>query len=223
VAMNDLAFIANTIDHTLLRPDATFKDFEKLCQEALRHNFFSVCVNSSAVAFCKKQLLNHKASIVSVVGFPTGACLSSAKAFEAEAALRAGANEIDMVIALGALKDRRFREVESDIKAVVSVTSGSILKVILETHLLNDEETVLACKVSEQAGAAFVKTSTGFSGGGATVEDVILMKKSIGNSVSVKASGGIKTLAQAQAMLAAGASRLGTSSGVSILTGQNNQ
>lgn len=211
--------IARLIDHTLLKPEATFSDIRQLCEEALQYDFFSVCVNSAMVPFASEILKGSNVSVCSVVGFPLGACLTEAKAFETEAALRAGAAEVDMVISLGLLKAGRTEDVRRDIQAVVTAAGTHVVKVILETHLLTEDEKRTACQLALDAGAAFVKTSTGFTGGGATIEDVILMKSAVGHGAQVKASGGIRDLAKARAMVAAGASRLGTSSGVAILQG----
>ena len=211
--------IARLIDHTLLKPEATFSDIRQLCEEALQYDFFSVCVNSAMVPFASEILKGSNVSVCSVVGFPLGACLTEAKAFETEAALRAGAAEVDMVISLGLLKASRTEDVRRDIQAVVTAAGTHVVKVILETHLLTEDEKRTACQLALDAGAAFVKTSTGFTGGGATVEDVTLMKRAVGQGAQVKASGGIRDLAKARAMVAAGASRLGTSSGVAILQG----
>lgn len=211
--------IARTIDHTLLKPDAIGTEIRKLCEEALEHRFFSVCVNSAMVPLASEILRGSDVAVCSVVGFPLGACLSTAKAFETTEAIRLGASEIDMVISIGALKAKQDALVERDIRAVVEAAEGKIVKVILETHLLTEEEKIRACQLSVSAEAAFVKTSTGFTGGGATLEDVKLMKDTVGDRALVKASGGIRDLDKARAMIAAGASRLGTSSGVAIIKG----
>lgn len=211
--------IARTIDHTLLKSDATPLEIRKLCEEALEHGFFSVCVNSAMIPLAAEILRGSNVAVCSVIGFPLGACLSSVKAFETSEALKNGASEIDMVIAIGALKANQDGVVERDIRAVVEAAGDKIVKVILETHLLTEEEKVRACQLSVAAGAAFVKTSTGFTGGGATLEDVALMKKTVGDRALVKASGGVRDLDKAKAMIAAGASRLGTSSGVAIIKG----
>ncbi|MEN0059037.1 MAG: deoxyribose-phosphate aldolase [Bdellovibrio sp.] len=211
------------IDHTLLKAEASTAQIEKLCQEALTHQFFSVCVNSSFVSHCASLLKGSSVKVCCVVGFPLGAMEMQSKAYETQRAVENGAHEIDMVLHVGALKEGRLQYVQDDIKAVVTAAKGRTVKVILETALLNDEQKVAACKAAQAAGAHFVKTSTGFGGGGATIEDIKLMRSSVNTSMEVKASGGIKDLAQAQALIAAGASRLGTSSGVAILQGQTAQ
>lgn len=207
------------IDHTLLKPDATLKQIENLCQEALQYSFFSVCINPSYVATCEKILKNSNVAVCTVIGFPLGATTSAAKAYEAARAIKDGADELDMVINIGALKSQKYLLVEEDIREVVKAAEGKIVKVIIETSLLNEEEKITACKLSTNAGANFVKTSTGFNGGGATIEDIILMKSNISTEMWVKASGGIRDLKSAQDLIASGASRLGTSSGITILKG----
>lgn len=216
------------IEHTLLKPEAQQEDFRKLCLEAKQNLFLGVCVNSSWTEFCRREIdhlfqdqQNSKTKLVTVVGFPSGVGLSRAKAFETEQSIALGADEIDMVIHLGWLKDRRIVEVENDIKSVVAAAQGRPVKVIFETHLLTQEEKILACEICIRAGAHFVKTSTGFSGGGATAEDVLLMKQIVGDQLGVKASGGVRSLEQAEKMIEAGASRLGTSSGVAIVQGKS--
>lgn len=211
--------IAQMIDHTLLKPEATSADIRKLCDEAIEHGFFSVCVNSSMVPLAAERLKGSSVAVCAVVGFPLGACLTSVKRYETLEALRAGATEIDMVLAVGALKEERFETVQNDIRAVVEAAGSHVVKVILETHLLSDSQKRKACELALAAGAAFVKTSTGFTGGGATLEDVTLMKSMVGTKAKVKASGGIRDLEKAQALIAAGAERLGTSSGVAIVKG----
>ncbi len=215
--------IARSIDHTLLKPDATITQIHNLIEEAKTHRFFSVCVNPSYVATCAELLKGSGVQVCTVVGFPLGANSSATKAFETTHAIKDGADEIDMVINIGALKSQKILLVEEDIRDVVNAAEGKVVKVIIETSLLTDEEKVVACQLAEKAGAKFVKTSTGFNGGGATVEDVILMKESVSTSVEVKASGGIKDLETAKKMLAAGATRLGTSAGVAILKGFTTQ
>lgn len=219
--MQQTVQLSRFLDHTLLKPDASRLQIEKLCQEAKSFDFFSVCVNSGHVAFCTDLLQNSSVKVCCVVGFPLGAMDSASKAFETETAIKNGAEEIDMVINIGALKDRRLLEVQQDIAAVVHAAQGALVKVIIETSLLTEEEKTLACHAALAAQAHFVKTSTGFNGGGATIEDVQLMKSLVGDKMQVKASGGIKDLAQAQALLKAGASRLGTSSGVALVRGQS--
>lgn len=211
--------LSHFIDHTLLKPEAQSSQVEKLCQEAQKHGFFSVCVNSSYVKQCSEWLKGSSVKVCCVVGFPLGTMDTSSKAFETKTAISNGAQEIDMVIHVGALKDGRIAYVKSDIEEVVKAANGHKVKVIIETALLSNEEKVLACKAAMEAGAHFVKTCTGFSGGGATVEDVRLMKETVGNRLEVKASGGIKDTQQAQALIAAGATRLGTSSGVALVQG----
>lgn len=211
--------IARSIDHTLLKPDATISQIQNLVAEAKQYRFFSVCVNPSYVATCAELLQGSSVKVCTVVGFPLGASSSSTKAFETAQAIKDGASEIDMVINIGALKSQKLLLVEDDIREVVTAANGLIVKVIIETSLLTNEEKVMACQIAEKAGANFVKTSTGFNGGGATLEDVTLMKESVSSNISVKASGGIKDLDTAKKMIAAGASRLGTSAGVAIIKG----
>lgn len=208
--------IAGLIDHTNLKPDATEKDIIRLCREAADWGFFSVCVNSCNVAVAARFLHDTQVKVCSVVGFPLGAGVTAAKSFEAELAAADGASEIDMVINIGALKDRNNSYVKSDIGAVVKAVPGCIVKVILETSLLTEEEKERGCILAVEAGARFVKTSTGFSTGGATVSDVKLMRAAVGANFGVKASGGIRDLETADAMINAGADRLGTSASVTI-------
>ncbi len=212
--------IAKLIDHTLLKPAATQEQIKALCQEACTYGFCSVCVNPYWVAFAKKQLAATDVKVCTVIGFALGATTSAAKAFEAADAIKNGADEIDMVINMGALKSGDTQAVLADIRAVREACAGHILKVIIETSQLTDEEKVLACQLAAKAGADFVKTSTGFNGGGATPQDVALMRKSIPAHMQVKASGGIRTRADFDAMVAAGATRIGTSSGVTIIEGK---
>jgi deoxyribose-phosphate aldolase len=220
----DPASLAKYIDHTLLRPEATLPQFDKLCDEAKQYKFKSVCVNSCRVPYVVKKLQGTGVLVCSVIGFPLGAMDSRAKAFEARRALEEGAKEIDMVINVGALKSLDLKTVEEDIRAVRRATRGTtILKVILETTLLSNEEKGFACEIAKKAGADFVKTSTGFSGGGATVEDVALMRRVVGPKMGVKASGGIRDYPIAIAMIQAGATRLGTSASVAIVTGAQAQ
>lgn len=213
--------LAQSIDHTLLKPEATSVQIRTLCEEALSHQFFGVCVNSSYVPLCTEILKGTSIRVVSVVGFPLGAMTSTAKAFETSAAVKAGAQEIDMVIHLGLLKDKSFNKVTEDIRQVVKAAEGKWVKVILETCLLTEEEKIAACQCSLEAGAQFVKTSTGFSTGGATMADVLLMKKTVGDKMQVKASGGIKSTQQAIDYLKAGVTRLGTSSGIALIQNVN--
>lgn len=212
--------IASYIDHTMLAPQATVSQIRKLCEEAVKYHFASVCVNSCHVALCAELLKGTGVNVCTVVGFPLGAMSTKAKAFEAECAVADGAVEIDMVINVGALKDENWTFVEDDIRAVKKACGGKLLKVILETCLLTDDEIVRACQLSEAAGADYVKTSTGFSKGGATAEAVSLMKKTVGDRLGVKASGGIRDRESALKMIEAGASRLGCSAGVKIMEGE---
>jgi deoxyribose-phosphate aldolase len=212
--------IPGIIDHTLLKPQATPQQIETLCAEAVQYGFASVCVNSVYVPLAAKQLAGSGVPVCTVVGFPLGASLASVKAYEAEQAIAAGAREIDMVLHVGALKARDLRGLHQDIATVVLAAhayEGVLCKVILETALLDDEEKTIACQVAKEARADFVKTSTGFGGGGATVEDVRLMRRVVGESVGVKASGGVRSLADALAMVEAGATRIGASAGVAIV------
>lgn len=211
--------LSRYIDHTLLRPEATSSQIESLCKEAREHEFFSVCVNTSYVKKCAELLKGSSVQVCCVVGFPLGAMDTESKAFETLTAIKHGATEIDMVIQIGALKDGLEDYVTNDIAAVVKAAAGKTVKVIIETSLLSDDEKRKACQCAMKAGAHFVKTSTGSGGGGATVEDVRLMKSVVGDKLQVKASGGIKDLKTAQAMIEAGASRLGTSSGVALVKG----
>lgn len=205
------------IDHTLLRADATSAEIEKLCREAVEYNFASVCVNGKYVSLAAKCVAGSGVGVAAVVGFPLGAMSSAAKAFEAAQAAADGATEIDMVIDIGAAKAGDFAAVESDVRAVVNSVSGrAIVKAIIETCLLTDDEKRAACRAAVAGGAAFVKTSTGFSTGGATVEDIRLMWETVGEGIGVKASGGIRDRAAAEAMIAAGATRIGASAGIKI-------
>ena len=211
--------VAKMIDHTNLRPEATAGQIVRLCDEAKEFGFGAVMVNTSYVSLAAEQLAGSNVTVGVVVGFPLGAALTSAKRFEAQEGLRLGAREIDMVINIGALKSGERKQVVSDVRAVAEAVhaGNALLKVILETGLLTDDEKKLACELSVQAGTDFVKTSTGFLGGGATAADVALMRAVVGPKVGVKASGGIRTAADARAMLEAGANRLGTSSGLKIV------
>jgi deoxyribose-phosphate aldolase len=212
--------LAGIIDHTLLKPEATEAEVEKLCQEARDYRFCSVCVNTSWVSRCRDLLRGSGVKVCCVVGFPLGAMDSRTKAYETREAIGNGADEIDMVLNIGALKSGDLATVEKDIRAVVQAARGKVTKVILETGLLTDPEKVAACQLSKKAGATFVKTSTGFAKGSAATEaDIALMRKTVGPRMGVKASGGVRTLADAQKMIAAGATRIGASSGVAILTG----
>ena len=212
--------VAKMIDHTMLRPEAPTAAFDKLCQEAMTYKFFSVCVNSCRVAYVAKKLQGTGVKVCSVVGFPLGAMTSRSKAFETREALSDGASEIDMVINVGLLKSGDYAGVEEDIRAVRRATRGTtVLKVIIETALLSQDEKVMACELSKKAGADFVKTCTGFSGGGASVEDLSLMRRVVGREMGVKASGGVRTWKNAMAFIGAGANRLGCVSSVAIVTG----
>ncbi|WP_037583165.1 deoxyribose-phosphate aldolase [Stigmatella aurantiaca] len=214
------ADLAPYIDHTLLKPEASRDDLLKVAEEARKHGFATVCVNSANVALVARVLAGSKTVPIAVVGFPLGAALSSAKAFEAREAIRAGAREIDMVINLGALKSRDYALVHQDIAHVVEASRPYPVKVILETSQLTREEKIIGCSLAKAAGAAFVKTSTGFSSGGATAEDVALMREVVGDDVGVKASGGVRSAEDAMKMIQAGANRLGASASVAIVTGQ---
>jgi deoxyribose-phosphate aldolase len=211
--------IARTIDHTLLRPDATYTEIDKLCDEAVQYGFASVCVNAMHVKRCARKLKGSASVVCTVVGFPLGATPNEIKALEARKAIREGAREIDMVIAIGALKSGDHKYVENDIRAVAEAAhdGGAILKVILETALLTDEEKEMACHLAKNARADFVKTSTGFSTGGATAHDVALMARAVEGKLGVKASGGIRSAEDARKMIEAGATRLGASVGVKIV------
>ncbi|MBI1296996.1 deoxyribose-phosphate aldolase [bacterium] len=213
--------LASTIDHTALKPETNEAAIRKLCEEARQFGFASVCVNPTWVPLCAELLVNSPVKVCTVIGFPLGATLTSVKAFETTEAIAAGATEVDMVINIGWLKDGRDGDVRHDIAAVVSAARAAdpdvLVKVIIETALLSEDEKRRASKLTQDAGADFVKTSTGFSSGGATVEDVALMRSVVGESMGVKAAGGIRTAADAQAMIAAGATRLGASAGVQIM------
>lgn len=223
--------LARMIDHTLLRPDATEQEILRLCMEARQYGFATVCVNPCYVPICAELLEDSDAGVCTVIGFPLGANVSAIKAAETIQAVRDGATEVDMVINAGKLKSGHFEYVEADIRDVVEAAhsaaaakpSGAadriVIKVIIETALLSDEEKVTACELARSAGADFVKTSTGFAASGATAEDVALMRKVVGDGLGVKASGGIRTYEAAQRMIASGASRLGTSASVAIVTG----
>lgn len=211
---------ARMIDHTLLKPDATEAQLETLCREAVQYGFMSVCINSSWVPLCARLLQGHAPKVCTVIGFPLGAVFSEVKAFEATLAIERGATEVDLVIAVGALKSKNYDYVEADIRAVVQAASGrALVKVILETALLSDEEKILGCELARRAGADFVKTSTGFSTGGATAGDIALMRRVVGEEMGVKASGGVREAKDAQLMLLAGANRIGASASVKIVTG----
>jgi deoxyribose-phosphate aldolase len=213
--------LAGFIDHTLLKPDATPDQIAQLCFEARKHGFASVCVNPSWVELCAQLLKGAEPKVCTVIGFPLGASTPEVKAFETQQALDNGATEIDMVINIGALKARDLHLVARDIRGVVMTAHArhALVKVILETSLLTDEEKTLGCLLSKEAGADFVKTSTGFSTGGATVADISLMRRVVGPNVGVKASGGVRTYEDAESMIQAGATRIGASAGVKIIQG----
>jgi len=214
------ADMAKLIDHTLLKPEATRDEVVKLCEEAKKHHFASVCVNTTWVPLCKAMLSGTDVMVCAVVGFPLGAMSPTAKAYEAREAVRQGAKEIDMVINIGALKSRDYETVFEDICRVVKSSAPAGVKVILETSALDTEQKIIGCAMSKLAGAAFVKTSTGFGKGGATVEDIEMMRRIVGSEIGVKASGGVRTAEDALRMAAAGANRLGASASVAIVTGQ---
>jgi len=214
---------AAMIDHTLLKADATRNQIEKLCAEAKKYVFASVCVNPTWVKYSAELLAGTEVKVCTVIGFPLGASTSAVKAFETKDAIANGAGEIDMVINIGALKNGEYDVVRDDIKAVVDAANGTLVKVIIETCLLTDEEKVKACELSVEAGADFVKTSTGFSTGGATAEDIALMRKTVGPDLGVKASGGVRNLEDMKTMIENGATRIGASSGVAIMEGLTSQ
>jgi deoxyribose-phosphate aldolase len=214
--------LASLIDHTLLKPDATREEVERLCREAAQFCFASVCVNPNWVALCREMLRASGVKVCTVVGFPLGAHLPDVKSYEARRAVEQGAEEVDMVLNIGALKSRDYALVEQDIHGVVqAVGRGTVVKVILETALLTRDEKVMGCTLAKAAGADYVKTSTGFGGGGATVEDIQLMRDTVGPEMGVKASGGVRTRDDAEAMVAAGATRIGASAGVKIVRGES--
>lgn len=212
--------IARRIDHTLLKPDATKEELDKLCDEATKYHFATCCVNSANVAYVAKRLKGSDVKAIAVVGFPLGASTTNAKVYEATEAIRNGAQEIDMVINVGALKSQDYTTVVDDIRRVVETAAPKKVKVILETSLLSQEQKVAACVLAKAAGAAFVKTSTGFGPGGATVDDIMLMRRVVGEDMEVKASGGIRTREDALKMLDAGADRIGASASVAIVEGK---
>jgi deoxyribose-phosphate aldolase len=220
VIPQDLA-LAKMIDHTLLKPEATRDQIAQLCFEARKYNFASVCINPSWVELCAQLLKGSPVKVCTVIGFPLGATAPEVKVFETQHAIEQGAGEIDMVINIGALKARDLDLVARDIYGVVSAShaGGAIVKVIIEAALLNDEEKTIACLISKEAGADFVKTSTGFASGGATVHDVELMRRVVGPEMGVKAAGGVRTYEDAENMIKAGATRIGASAGVKILQG----
>nr|WP_298817317.1 deoxyribose-phosphate aldolase [uncultured Chloroflexus sp.] len=211
--------IASFIDHTLLKPEATAEQIDRLCNEAERYRFASVCVNPRYVERCARLLAGSSVRVCTVIGFPLGATTTKVKVFETVQAIGHGAREVDMVLAIGALRGREYHAVADDIRAVTDAAhaGGALVKVIIETGLLTDHEKVMACLLAARAGADFVKTSTGFGPGGATVADIALMRAAVGLTIGVKASGGVRSLAAAQALIAAGATRIGTSAGVAIV------
>lgn len=216
--------LAKYIDHTLLKPEATKEDIINLCNEAKQYGFKSVCVQPYWVATAKEVLKDSDVLVCTVIGFPHGMNTPAIKGLEVEQAIKDGADEVDMVINIGAAKSALWDIVKEDIEAVVRASKGrATSKVIIETTLLTDEEKVKACELSKEAGADFVKTSTGFAGGGATVPDVVLMRKTVGEAMGVKASGGVRSYEDAQAFIQAGATRLGASSGVAIVRGEESQ
>lgn len=212
---------AKMIDHTLLKPQASKEDIKRLCEEAVEYGFCSVCVNSAFVAYCAELLKNTEVKVCTVIGFPLGAMSTKAKAAEAEIAVADGAAELDMVLPVGMVKSGDWDYVKNDIEAVVKAAGDqALVKVILETCLLTDEEKVKACLAAKEAGAAFVKTSTGFSAGGAEAKDVALMRRTVGSDMGVKASGGIRCLKDTEEMVKAGADRIGASAGIAIVKEQ---
>ena len=208
------------IDHTLLKPESTQEQIDHLLSEAVEYQFASVCVNPTWVAHCAKTLAGTGVKVCTVVGFPFGANTSSVKAFETKDAIANGADEIDMVINVGQLKSGQYEVVKADIRAVVEASQDKLVKVIIETCLLTNDEKVKACQLAVSAGADFVKTSTGFSAAGATVEDIVLMRETVGPNIGVKAAGGARSYEDAEAFIEAGATRIGTSSGVAIVSGE---
>ena len=208
---------AKYIDHTLLKADATIKEITKLCEEARQYGFMSVCINPSYIPLCKELLKGSEVKVCTVVGFPLGMMASSAKAFETKQALLDGADEIDMVINIGKLKDKEYDYVKAEIAELKHICKDKVLKVIIETCLLTDEEKVKACQLAKEAGADFVKTSTGFSKGGAVASDIKLMRNTVGLEMGVKASGGVSTFDDMLKMIENGATRIGTSHGVDIM------
>lgn len=211
--------MADYIDHTLLKPEATENDIKKLCKEAIDHGFFSVCINSSYVKLAAREVQGTSVKVCVVVGFPLGVTTTAVKTYEAAEAVENGADEVDMVIHVGQLKSGNEQYVYDDIAGVVRAAKGKVVKVIIETALLSDEEKKKACLISLKAGAAFVKTSTGFGPGGATVADIELMREAVGPEMGIKASGGVRTAETAWKMIKVGANRIGTSSGVTIIQG----
>ncbi|OHP59106.1 deoxyribose-phosphate aldolase [Staphylococcus sp. HMSC061G04] len=210
---------AKFIDHTLLKPESTRQQIDQIIDEAKEYNFKSICVNPTHVKYAAERLNDSGVLVCTVIGFPLGATTTATKIFETEDAIKNGATELDMVINIGALKDGRFEDVQKDIEGVVGAANGKTVKVIIETVLLSDEEKVKASELAKAAGADFVKTSTGFAGGGATPEDVKLMKDTVGDELEIKASGGVRSLEDFNKMIDAGATRIGASAGVQIIQG----
>jgi len=212
--------IKSLIDHTQLAANATGSQIKTLCKEARDHEFFSVCVNPKFVSYCASQLAGSNVKVCTVIGFPLGANTTRVKVFETNDAIASGANEIDMVVNISDVIDEKWDNIQSEITQIKEACSGRLLKVIFETCLLTDEQIIKLCELSKKAGADFVKTSTGFSTGGATVEHISLMRKSVGQEMGVKASGGVRNTTVAKAMIEAGATRIGTSAGIAIVTGK---
>ncbi|WP_093106109.1 deoxyribose-phosphate aldolase [Salimicrobium album] len=216
-----MSTLAKMIDHTQLKPETTKEKIEQICEEAKEYDFASVCVNPYWVSYCNEQLKDTDVMVCTVIGFPLGASTTEVKVYETKTAIEHGAEEVDMVINVGELKSGNTEAVQKDIEAVVEAAAGkATVKVIIETALLENEEKVTACELAKQAGADYVKTSTGFSGGGATLEDVSLMRETVGDDMGVKASGGVKDYEDAKQMIDAGATRIGASSGIAIIQGK---
>ncbi len=211
------------IDHTLLKPESTKEQIKKLCEEAKEYDFKSVCVNPTQVSYAKELLSGSDVLVCTVIGFPLGANTTAVKAFETEDAIKNGADEIDMVVNIGAIKDQNFDLVKKDIEAVVDSSNDKLVKVIIETCLLTEEEKRKLCQIVIEAGADFIKTSTGFSTSGATKEDISLFKEEVGNQIGIKASGGVRNIEDANVMIKCGATRLGTSGGVQIINGKDSE
>lgn len=213
--------LAKMIDHTILKPQATKKSIENLCKEALEYKFASVCINPTNIELAAKMLKGSEVKVCTVIGFPLGANTTEVKVFETKDAIAKGANEVDMVINIGKLKDKDYDYVQKDIKSVVEAADKkAVTKVIIETCLLTDDEKIMACKLAKDAGADFVKTSTGFSTGGATPADIKLMRETVGPDMGVKASGGVRSIEDAEAVIKNGATRIGASSSIEIVEGK---
>lgn len=213
--------LARMIDHTILKPQATKESIENLCKEALEYKFASVCINPTNIELAAKMLKGSEVKVCTVIGFPLGANTTEVKVFETKDAIAKGANEVDMVINIGKLKDKDYEYVQNDIKSVVEAADKkAVTKVIIETCLLTDDEKVIACKLAKDAGADFVKTSTGFSTGGATPTDIKLMRETVGSDMGVKASGGVRSIEDAEAVIKNGATRIGASSSIEIVEGK---